>query len=237
VIEAARIRRKTVDGSLPGALAILLAVGLFVAGCGSDGSQSADTTTTIVPPTTTTSTIAETTTTTDAASIDASTPLGVTGVGPIEAGMTVARARDASGLAIELSGSLSEFGGHCYYVELEGQPDLLIRVLSPDQQPVTDAAQGVITAISIHASDPDGPSTRRTTGGVGLGATEAEVRAAHGDVIDEQPHDYVPGGAYLYVRPADSPGFGLRYVLDEHRVVTSIDAGTTTGITASEGCV
>ena len=131
--------------------------------------------------------------------------------------------------------SLEDFGGFCYYVDLEGQPDLAIRVHSPDDQPVTDPDQGVISAITIYDQDPEGPSARTTTAGIGLGATEADVRAAHPDV-DEQPHDYVPEGAYLYVHPADAPGFGIRYVLDEHRVVTSIDVGDAGGITAAEGC-
>jgi hypothetical protein len=69
-----------------------------------------------------------------------------------------------------------------------------------------------------------------------LGASETEVRAAHGDAVEEEPHDYVPEGAYLYVHPDDSPGFGFRYVLDEQRIVTSIDVGEASGITAPEGC-
>lgn len=181
-----------------------------------------------------------TTTTTSVAApqdgIGAATPLRPQGIGPIEAGMTVAEARAASGLSLTPDESFGQFGGFCYYVDLEGQPDLAIRVHSPDDQPVRDPDKGVISAITIYALDPDGPSTRRTTAGIGLGASEAEVRAAHGDAVEERPHDYTPGGAYLYVHPADAPGFGIRYVVDEHRTVTSIDVGDAGGITAPEGC-
>ncbi len=168
--------------------------------------------------------------------IGAATPLRPQGIGPIEAGMTVAEARAASGLSLTPDESFGQFGGFCYYVDLKGQPDLAIRVHSPDDQPVRDPDEGVISAITIYALDPDGPSTRRTTAGIGLGASEAEVRAAHGDAIEERPHDYTPGGAYLYVHPAGAPGFGIRYVVDEHRTVTSIDVGDAGGITAPEGC-
>lgn len=169
--------------------------------------------------------------------IDADTPLRPQGIGPIQAGMTVAEARAASGLSLTPDDSLGQFGGFCYYVDLEGQPDLAIRVHSPGDQPVRNPDDGVISAITIYALDPDGPSTRRTTAGIGLGASETQVRAAHGDVVEERPHDYTPGGAYLYVHPADAPGFGIRYVVDEDRIVTSIDVGDAGGITAPEGCL
>ncbi len=207
-----------------------------------DGDVEAGGTTTSLEGTTTTlattTTPTEPTTTTTkapSAGIDASTPLGPKGIGPVEAGMTVAEAESASGLSLTPDGSLEDFGGFCYYVELAGQPDLAIRVHSPDDQPVTDPSEGVISAITIFDQDPAGPSTRPTTAGIGLGATEAEVRAAHPDV-DEQPHDYVTAGAYLYVHPEDAPGFGIRYVLDERRIVTSIDVGDEGGIQAPEGC-
>lgn len=201
---------------------------------GTATTTSVESTTTTLAATTSTAP----TTTTQVPSgtrIDATTPLDPRGVGPIEAGMTVDEARAASGLSLTPDGSLEDFGGHCYYVDLEGQPDLAIRVHSPDDQPVTDAGEGVISAITIYEQDPEGPSARTTTAGVGLGDTEADVRAAHAD-LDEQPHDYVTEGAYLYVHPPDEPGFGIRYVLDERRVVTSIDVGDEGGIQAPEGC-
>lgn len=228
------------------ALAFLVAIGAVVLAVvvldDDDDSdvQTAGTTTTSTSTTSSTTTTAAPTTTTTAATqpagIDATTPLNPRGVGPIEAGMTVAQAAAASGLSLTPDDSLEAFGGFCYYVDLEGQPDLAIRAHSPGDQPVDDPGEGVISAITIYALDPDGPSTRLTTAGVGLGASEAQVRAAHGDSIEERPHDYVPEGAYLYVHPADAPGFGIRYVLDENRVVTSIDVGDAGGITAAEGC-
>lgn len=226
------------------ALAVLVALaGVVLAAIALDDddsdvrSEGASTTTSSSSSTSTTSAPTTTTTTTAAPSppaIDSTTPLDPRGVGPIEAGMTVAEAAEASGLSLTPDG-FEDFGGHCYYVDLEGQPDLAIRVHSPGDQPVTDPNDGVISAITIYDQDPAGPSARTTVAGIGLGATEAEVRAAHPDV-DEQPHQYVPEGAYLYVHPPDAPGFGIRYVLDESRTVTSIDVGDEGGIQAVEGC-
>ena len=219
--------------------ALVVAVALVLAAVvltdDDEGEDEVQTTSTTIG---TSSTVSSSTTTTEVPpvpGVDASTPLNPRGVGPIEAGMTVAEARTASGTALTEDGSFEDFGGYCYYVELEGQPDLAIRVQSPDDEPVTDPDDGVISAITIYDQDPEGRSSRTTTAGVGLGATEADVRAAHPD-LDEQPHLYVPEGAYLYVHPPDAPGFGIRYVLDERRVVTSIDVGDEGGIQAPEGC-
>jgi hypothetical protein len=227
----------------PAALAVLMALAAVVLAVvvlddDHDTEVRADgTTTTASPSTSTPSTTAAPTTT--AATLpevfDSTTPLDPRGVGPIEAGMTVAEAAAASGRSLTVDGSFEDFGGYCYYVDLDGQPDLAIRVHSPDDQPVTDPNEGVISAITIFDVNPEASSTRTTTAGIGLGATEAEVRAAHPDV-DEQPHEYVPDGAYLYVHPTDAPGFGIRYVLDERRIVTSIDVGDEEGIQAVEGC-
>jgi len=196
-------------------------------------TSTSTSTTTTSTTTSTTSTTTTTPTTSLPPVLDASTPLNPKGVGPIEAGMTVAQAEAASGLTLT-AGDVELFGGYCFYVELEGHPDLSIRVGSPGPDPVRDPRDAVISAITIYR--PVGPSGRLTTAGVGVGATEAEVREAHAGAVDEQPHLYVPEGAYLYVLPPDTPGFGIRYVLDEHRVVTSIDVGDAGGITAPEGC-
>lgn len=222
---------------------VLAAVVLAVVLAGDDDDLETGGRTTSTPTSASSTTTAAPTTGTEApgttasgVGLDATTPLSARGLGPIEAGMTVAEARAASGLALTADGSFEDFGGFCFYVDLEGHPDLAIRAHSPGDQPVSDPGEGVISAISVYDQDPDGVSERTTTAGIGLGATEAEVRAAHGVDVDEQPHDYVPAGAYLYVRPDDAPGFGIRYVIDERRVVTSIDVGDAGGITAPEGC-
>ena len=241
-------RRRTQALAAGGALAVAALLAVLVVQLPGDDQQgvvandpssttTADTTATTTS-TTTSTTVPSTTTTTAAPPppIDASTPLDAKGIGPIEAGMTVAQAEAASGLSFTLLGTTEEFGG-CYYVALEGQPDLAIRVNSPAGRPDAPFREGTIRAITIYDQYPDGPSTRTTTAGIGLGASEAEVRAAHGDAVEEEPHLYVPEGAYLYVHPDEAPGFGFRYVVDERRVVTSIDVGFADSITASEGCV
>ena len=74
--------------------------------------------------------------------------------------MTVAEAEEASGLRLEADGSFGEFGGQCYYVVLEGQPSVSIRVRSPNGQPVVDPRDGVISVITIFGPEPGGISTR-----------------------------------------------------------------------------
>jgi hypothetical protein len=242
-VRSRRRRAQTLAGG--GALAVAAVVALLATQLPGDDDQGVvanDPSSTTTSSTSTTATTSTTTTSTTVTTvptppvIDGSTPLNPKGVGPIEAGMTVAEAEAASGLTLDAGSSIADFGGFCYYVEVEGQPDLSIRAISPNQEPVSDEGDGVISAIVIYDEDPDVRPSRQTIAGVGLGATEAEVRAAHPGAVEERPHEYVPDGAYLYVHPADTPGFGIRYVLDEHRVVTSIDVGNADGITAPEGC-
>ena len=241
-------RRRAQALAAGGALAAAALLAVVVTQLPGDDEQgvvatdpSTTTTTEPVPSTTTsstTTTVPDSTTTTVVPPplVDERTPLNAKGIGPIEAGMTVAQAEAVSGLSFTLRGSTEEFGG-CFYVDLEGQPDLAIRASNPAGRPDAPFEEGVIEAITIYELEPDGVTARATTAGIGLGASEAEVRAAHGDAVEERPHDYVPEGAYLYVHPDEAPGFGFRYVLDEHRVVTSIDVGLEGAITAPEGCV
>lgn len=234
--EPKRSPRRFLLASLAAVVVGALALAVIVSDDDDDAVQTEGPSSSSTADATTTTTGAPLTEPAPQSGIGAATPLRPQGIGPIQAGMTVAEARAASGLSLTPDDSLEQFGGFCYYVDLEGQPDLAIRVHSPDDQPVRDPDDGVISAITIYALDPDGPSTRRTTAGIGLGASEAEVRTAHGDGVEERPHDYTPSGAYLYVYPPDVPGFGIRYVVDEDRMVTSIDVGHAGGITAPEGC-
>jgi len=237
-------RRRAQALAAGGALAAVALLAVVVTRLPDDDQQgvvandpTTSTSTSTTAPSTTTS-VSSTTTTAlpPPPAVDARTSLSERGVGPIEAGMTVAEAEQASGLTFVLRGSTEEFGG-CYYIDLDGQPDLSIRVDLPSDRRDADFREGIIQAISIYSLEPDGLSTRETTAGIGLGASEQDVRAAYGEAVEEQPHDYTPGGAYLYVHPDASPGYGFRYVLDEHRVVTSIDVGLAGAITAPEGCV
>ncbi|RZI98098.1 MAG: hypothetical protein EON90_14755 [Brevundimonas sp.] len=76
-------------------------------------------------------------------------------------------------------------------------------------------------------------ATIKTADGLGLGATAAQVKAAHADAVVE-PHKYVEGAEYITVwtggRPAaayvqDPAARGVRYETDAAGAVTQIHAG------------
>ena len=74
-------------------------------------------------------------------------------------------------------------------------------------------------------------STVKTAGGLGLGSTAAQVKAAHADAVVE-PHKYVEGAEYITVwnggrsTNGDDPASrGVRFETDAAGVVTMIHAG------------
>lgn len=79
-----------------------------------------------------------------------------------------------------------------------------------------------------------GTSTLKTAAGIGLGATEAQVRAAYPG-IRKEASDYVaaPGGT-LYTAPDGQPG--LRFDVDEKGRVIELSGGAQPFLGYSEGC-
>ena len=215
-------------------IGVAVAFAVSVTGCSKDHStvSSASTTTTSSTSTSTTTSAPVSTT---VAPISATTPLGPRGLGPIVAGMTVREALAASGVAItpQRENAASDM---CLYATLAGEPDLRIIVYTKSATSDLQDATVESFTISTTAGSAVAPSSRKTVAGIGLGATEAQVRAAYPTGLDTEPHQYVTGGSYLYVQPTTDPGFGIRYVLDQHRVVVSIDVGHTEAIHLVEGC-
>ena len=76
-------------------------------------------------------------------------------------------------------------------------------------------------------------------GGVRLGSTEPEVRAAFGPILTEAPHTYVQGGKYLTVTydTGKYKGRGIRFETNEFGSVTSFYAGRKREISYIEGCL
>ena len=92
---------------------------------------------------------------------------------------------------------------------------------------MTDGA-GVVRRVSVA-----GPSPIETPEGVGVGATEASVRAAYPS-LRREPHEYTVGGDNLYTA---APGAaGLRFELGEDRRVTEMHGGSPPFLGYSEGC-
>jgi hypothetical protein len=76
-------------------------------------------------------------------------------------------------------------------------------------------------------------SARVSEAGVALGATEDQVREAHGGNVEVSSHPVHPGG-HMMVSYAEG-GRGIAYGTDG-RVVTEILVGYTDVITQRQGC-
>ena len=94
---------------------------------------------------------------------------------------------------------------------------------------------GRVMRITAHAEGGASPSTLRTDRGIGVGSTEAEVRAAYSP-LREEPHDYLaPHGKNLYFGGSESEP-GLRFELGEDDRVSHVHAGLEPVLAYSEGC-
>lgn len=93
---------------------------------------------------------------------------------------------------------------------------------------------GTIRRITFSAPD-SGASPYRTEGGVAPGASEAEVRKAHG-ALQEEPHKYVEAPAkYLTTGTETAPG-GIRFEIDKDGRAQHIHVGQNPWLRYVEGC-
>ncbi len=78
----------------------------------------------------------------------------------------------------------------------------------------------------------------KTRSGLGVGSTKAEILRLFPDQIQEQPHEYVPGGQYLIFVPKDSADKDYRIVFETNAegVVTQYRVGRVPEVMWIEGC-
>lgn len=147
-------------------------------------------------------------------------PLTPEGYGDMAIGMSLADARRVSGQSMNAPG-IDDTPGACNEQEY----------VLPDGDKLYVMFEGdVITRITAASEAPH----TRTAQNVGVGSTDAEVRTAYQDVIEEDAH-YNPPPAHnllIWTVPDQS---GLLFEVNEQGIVTAVHAGGPS-IRYMEGC-
>ncbi len=147
-------------------------------------------------------------------------PLTPEGYGDMTIGMPIADARRVSGQSMNAPG-MDDTPGACNEQEY----------VLPDGDKLYVMFEGdVITRITAASEAPH----TRTAQNVGVGSTDAEVRTAYQDVIEEDAH-YNPPPAHnllIWTVPDQS---GLLFEVNEQGIVTAVHAGGPS-IRYMEGC-
>lgn len=145
--------------------------------------------------------------------------LSAEGYGPVLVGMTISEAEAALGIGLLPGGALEPEACETYAPAPEAGHDG-IRIMTQ---------QGQITRISDH-----GTVGVRTEQGVGVGSTDAEVRAAYPNATQE-PAKYDPPPAHSLTAWTVPDQSGLRFHVSAEGVVTEV-AGGDESILLVEGC-
>ena len=137
------------------------------------------------------------------------------GIGPITAGMTVAKANAASGNALDIPAKMEE----CDFVKVKGATDLIMMV-----------EKGTISRVDVARS-----STIATTTGAKIGDTEDRIKSLYPGVAT-QPHKYTDGH-YLVVTPAAAADKNFRIVFEtDGAKVLRYRSGRVPAVEYVEGC-
>jgi hypothetical protein len=133
-------------------------------------------------------------------------------------GMTAEQASAAYGEPLAPAGPV-ETGAACFEIVPGGVQGQLSFML----------VDGRVARVDVTASGP------RTSTGVGVGSTEAEVQAAYPGGVAVTPHKYTgPAGHYLTIEPRS--GAALIFETDGSRV-TRYRAGNLPPVAYVEGCL
>jgi hypothetical protein len=132
--------------------------------------------------------------------------------------MTEAEARQVLGEQVTPAVGGPGDADTCHFLSVGAQPPVLVYMVEG----------GTVTRVSILEGSP-----ARTDKGLGVGDTEAQVRAAY-PTLETQPHKYEDGGKDLFAW-TEKDRRGLRYEVDPQGIVTRIHAGDRT-IAYAEGC-
>jgi hypothetical protein len=145
----------------------------------------------------------------------------INGMGPVRVGMTVDQASQAAGTPLISAGDSGSPG--CEYYQTKDNPEKVAFMVTDGRIARVDVLQG---------------SQVTTRSGVGLGATEDQVKALFPGQIEVMPHEYVQGGHYLVFTPKDAGDSNYRIVFETDATgnVTMIRAGKLPEVMWIEGC-
>jgi len=142
--------------------------------------------------------------------------LGMSGLGPIRAGMQVEqvmRLADFSGLERKSA------AGECWYLNYRGGHS---------------AFDLMIIGNTVVRLELKGESKLHTFSGARIGTTEEQLKAMYGGRLDIQPHKYDENGHTITVKSSGGD-YGLRFETSAGRV-TAIQAGPWEHLNYVEGC-
>lgn len=143
------------------------------------------------------------------------------GVGPVEAGMTVAEAEQSAGRRFTIA-ERDDAGDRCYEARPEGLVGLRFRV----QGPAADPREGRIVRAEVV------DSSWQTVSGARVGQSEAEVRRVYGGRVSQDRATKM-----LLVSVKDGGrSFAVGFVMSERGIVTAMRSGDAAAVTQPEGC-
>lgn len=142
--------------------------------------------------------------------------LGMEGLGPIRAGMTVDQVlalADFPGI------ERKKPAGECWYLRYHsGGSDFDLMIIG-----------GKVVRLELK-----GASKLRTFSGAAIGTTETELAAMYGPRLDVQPHKYDPAGHTITMKSSGGE-YGLRFETSGGKV-TAIQSGPWEHLNYVEGC-
>ncbi|MEM9164615.1 MAG: hypothetical protein AAGC54_16310 [Cyanobacteria bacterium P01_F01_bin.4] len=140
--------------------------------------------------------------------------------GAIRVGMSIEEASQATGVD---------------FLPMSG-PQAVCQYYEPADQAIKGLGLMVIDGKVIRFDIwPGSPVT--TLSGIGIGSTEAEIRASYPDQLEEAPHDYTLGKYLTFTAPGDVRNlYRLVFETDQNGVVTQYRAGQFPAVTWLEGC-
>jgi hypothetical protein len=149
------------------------------------------------------------------------------GVGPIEAGMTVHEAEEASRLRLALA-PIQATGGRCSTAAaIDG---LQLVVIAAGGPTATDPKAGTITRSTATAA------SFSTVSGAHVGATLDEARGIYAGRYDELRFGRTGVALTIKGRSAADRDFGVRIESTDGQKVTSISSGHLAALAAPDGC-